>query len=106
MSRRDRTVIVERRNRLPLQYDARLPNWCTWVVQQVCRLFCAKYRPGYPPELYDAILKHGHLPARDLAIDIATGSGQAAKGLSSYFSTVMALDHDSEQLKMHLGRQM
>lgn len=59
----------------------------------------AKYRPGYPPDLYEAILKHGHLPARDLAVDVATGSGQAAKGLSSYFSTVLALDHDSEQLK-------
>ena len=39
------------------------------------------------------------MPAHDLAVDIATGSGQAAKGLSSYFSKVVALDHDNEQLK-------
>ena len=59
----------------------------------------AKYRPDYPQELYEAILKRGKLPARDLAVDTATGSGQAAKGLSSYFTKVIALDNDSEQLK-------
>jgi len=59
----------------------------------------AKYRPDYPQELYEAILKRGKLPARDLAVDAATGSGQAAKGLSPYFAKVIALDHDSEQLK-------
>jgi len=50
-------------------------------------------------ELYETILKRGKLPARDLAVDAATGSGQAAKGLSPYFAKVVALDHDSEQLK-------
>ncbi len=59
----------------------------------------AKFRPEYPRELYETILKRAHLPARGLAIDIATGSGQAAKGLSTYFANVVALDHDSEQLK-------
>ncbi|KAL0018880.1 hypothetical protein WJX77_000859 [Trebouxia sp. C0004] len=38
--------------------------------------------------LYEAILKRGQVPARDLA---ATGSGQAAKGLSPYFAKVVAL---------------
>lgn len=59
----------------------------------------AKYRPEYPPELYKTILHRAKVPAQDIAVDIATGSGQAAKGLSVYFSKVVALDHDDEQLK-------
>lgn len=59
----------------------------------------AKFRPENPPELYKAILHRANLPAHELAIDIATGSGQAAKGLSTYFSKVIALDLDNEQLK-------
>ena len=59
----------------------------------------AKYRPEYPPELYKAILHRAKVPARDVAVDIATGSGQAAKGLSNYFTKVIAIDHDNEQLK-------
>lgn len=59
----------------------------------------AKYRPEYPPELYKAILQQAKVPAQNLAVDVATGSGQAAKGLSIYFSKVIALDHDPEQLK-------
>ena len=59
----------------------------------------AKFRPNYPAELYEMILKHANLPSQGLAVDVATGSGQAAKGLSKYFTTVLALDHDSEQLK-------
>lgn len=59
----------------------------------------AKYRPEYPPELYKVILHRAKVPALELAVDVATGSGQAAKGLSTYFSKVIALDHDAEQLK-------
>jgi hypothetical protein len=35
------------------------------------------YRPDYPDALYDAILQFAALPQRRLAVDVATGSGQA-----------------------------
>lgn len=59
----------------------------------------AKFRPEYPAELYRIILQTASLPSRDLAVDVATGSGQAAKDLSIYFDHVVALDHDNEQLR-------
>lgn len=58
----------------------------------------ASFRPEYPEELYDTILQHANLASRDLAADIATGSGRAAKDLSKYFSRVIALDSSQAQL--------
>ncbi|DBA78306.1 TPA: hypothetical protein ACH3X2_008252 [Trebouxia sp. C0005] len=58
----------------------------------------AKYRPDYPQELYESILKRGKLPARDFTVGAATGSGKAAKGVSP-FAKVIALNHNSEHLK-------
>jgi ubiquinone/menaquinone biosynthesis C-methylase UbiE len=63
----------------------------------------AKFRPEYPAALYDVILQQASLPARDLAVDIATGSGQAAKDLSKRFARVIALDHNADQLQ-HAGK--
>jgi len=62
----------------------------------------AKFRPEYPAALYDVILQQASLPARDLAVDIATGSGQAAKDFSKHFARVIALDHNADQLQ-HAG---
>ena len=59
----------------------------------------AKFRPEYPAELYQLIMQSGNLPDRELAVDIATGSGQAAKDLSKHFAHVIALDHNAEQLQ-------
>ena len=59
----------------------------------------AKYRPDYPAKLYQTIFTHCKLENRALAVDVATGSGQAAKDLSAYFKAVVALDQDPEQLK-------
>lgn len=63
----------------------------------------AKFRPEYPAALYDVILQQAPPPARDLAIDLATGTGQAAKGLSKHFARVIALDHNADQLQ-HAGK--
>lgn len=41
----------------------------------------AKYRPGYPPELFDFILSH--VKGREAAWDCATGNGQAANQLAA-----------------------
>ena len=59
----------------------------------------AKFKPEYPAAPYQNILQHAALPAQDLAVDIATGSGQAAKDLSKYFRHVIALDASPDQLK-------
>ena len=59
----------------------------------------AKFRPDYPQDLYNLILAPSKPTERRLAIDVATGSGQAARGLSAHFERVVALDLDPEQLQ-------
>ena len=56
----------------------------------------ARYRPGYPPALYDWLAS---LPGRrELAWDCATGSGQAAVGLAGRFRRVAATDFSAAQI--------
>lgn len=57
----------------------------------------AKYRPTYPPELFDYIA--GFVSSRELAWDCATGNGQAASALATYFRRVEATDISEAQLK-------
>jgi SAM-dependent methyltransferase len=56
----------------------------------------AAYRPTYPPALFEllaALPRH-----RGLALDCATGNGQAAIGLAEKFDRVLAIDASREQL--------
>jgi SAM-dependent methyltransferase len=53
-------------------------------------------RPGYPSELFAFLA--GVAPARSLALDCATGNGQAALGLAEHFSRVLATDLSPAQL--------
>lgn len=55
-----------------------------------------KYRPTYPPGLFTHLA--GLAPARDLAWDCGTGTGQAAVGLGDHFARVIATDPSTEQL--------
>lgn len=55
-----------------------------------------KYRPTYPQELYDEILKH--VPQKFSCWDCATGNGQVAVVLSKYFNEVFATDISKQQL--------
>lgn len=57
---------------------------------------CARYRPSYQREIYELLASHA--PARDIAWDCGTGSGQAAISLSKYFARVIATDSSKEQL--------
>ncbi|MEW6679184.1 MAG: class I SAM-dependent methyltransferase [Pseudomonadota bacterium] len=56
----------------------------------------ASYRPGYPSGLFAWLA--AQVPARDLAWDCATGSGQAALGLAAHFHQVVATDASADQI--------
>ncbi len=56
-----------------------------------------KYRPRYPSALFAWLAANA--PARDLAVDVATGNGQAAIALSEFFNEVLATDASAAQLK-------
>jgi ubiquinone/menaquinone biosynthesis C-methylase UbiE len=57
----------------------------------------AKYRPTYPPELFQylASLAQEH----DCAWDVGTGNGQAAVELAKFFGKVFATDPSEKQLR-------
>lgn len=56
----------------------------------------AKYRPGYPQQMYDFILVHVHQKRQ--AWDCATGNGQAAIELAKRFDKVYATDISQKQI--------
>jgi len=56
----------------------------------------SRYRPGYPPELIAWVAAQA--PDRRLAVDCATGNGQAAVALAEHFEGVLALDGSLSQL--------
>lgn len=57
----------------------------------------AKYRPDYPAALYSYLATL--TPQRELALDCATGSGQAAVGLAQHFELVIGADGSVAQLQ-------
>jgi ubiquinone/menaquinone biosynthesis C-methylase UbiE len=56
-----------------------------------------RYRPGYPRELVAWVAAQA--PDRLLAVDCATGSGQAAVALAEYFEAIVAVDGSQSQLR-------
>jgi SAM-dependent methyltransferase len=56
------------------------------------------FRPQYPAALFAWLAARA--PARELAWDCGTGSGQAALGLAEHFSRVLATDPDPRQLAL------
>ncbi|KAG7958824.1 hypothetical protein I3843_10G038100 [Carya illinoinensis] len=55
-------------------------------------------RPSYPPELFEFIASK--TPCQDLAWDVGTGSGQAARSLAGIYKNVIATDTSSKQLAL------
>jgi hypothetical protein len=54
-------------------------------------LYCAcRFRPRHPHQVYDIILSHLGADQRSLAVDVATGSGQAAVQLAEDFKQVIS----------------
>lgn len=56
----------------------------------------AKYRPGYPPALFE--LLHALTAIHDVAWDVGTGNGQAAVALAKFFQRVVATDPSLAQI--------
>jgi len=56
-----------------------------------------RYRPGYPEGLIEFLAEAA--PARDLAWDCATGTGQAAVALATRFAKVIATDASAAQIR-------
>jgi SAM-dependent methyltransferase len=56
-----------------------------------------EFRPTYPPELFAYLASVS--PARELAWDCGTGSGQAAVPLAAHFARVFATDASPEQVQ-------
>lgn len=56
----------------------------------------AEYRPSYPAELFAWLADLA--PSRELAVDVGTGTGQAAVALAEYFTAVVGVEASSEQL--------
>jgi len=61
----------------------------------------AKFRPGYPQEVYDRILEFGgpDLKQKGIAVDIGCGSGQATKRLHDFFPKVFGIEPSPQQLE-------
>jgi SAM-dependent methyltransferase len=56
-----------------------------------------RYRPGYPADLIEWVASRA--PDRRLAVDCATGNGQAAIALAGHFEAVLAVDASRAQLE-------
>ncbi|KAK7860231.1 uncharacterized protein LOC111991632 [Quercus suber] len=56
----------------------------------------AKGRPSYPQQLFEFIASK--TPSHDLAWDVGTGSGQAARSLAGIYKNVIATDTSPKQL--------
>lgn len=62
----------------------------------------AASRPAYPAELFAFVTSIA--PARERALDCATGNGQAATGLARHFREVVAIDASAEQIQQAMAR--
>lgn len=62
----------------------------------------AKYRPAYPPELYQFLFSL--VKDKDAAWDCGTGNGQVAMELSKFFAKVTATDISEQQIKNAVRR--
>jgi ubiquinone/menaquinone biosynthesis C-methylase UbiE len=56
----------------------------------------AQFRPTYPAELFEWVA--GLAPRREVAVDLATGNGQAAVALAAHFAKVIGVEPSAQQL--------
>lgn len=53
-----------------------------------------RYRPDYPPELFEHILAAVHADRRERAIDLGAGTGKSTRALLPHFREVIAVEPD------------
>jgi SAM-dependent methyltransferase len=53
-----------------------------------------RYRPGYPPQLFERILAAVSAGRRERAIDLGAGTGKSTRALLSHFREVIAVEPD------------
>jgi SAM-dependent methyltransferase len=58
----------------------------------------ARYRPGYPPAVFDTLRRRYELGADSRVLDLASGTGLVALPLAEIVGEVVALDADDEML--------
>lgn len=56
----------------------------------------SQFRPAYPKELFEYLA--GQTNEHELAWDCGTGNGQAAVGLTAYYTSIIATDPSSSQI--------
>ncbi|GHU07308.1 methyltransferase [Alphaproteobacteria bacterium] len=62
--------------------------------------YYAKYRPIYPPELFDKVIEIFGLDKNDTVLDLGCGTGEISLPLSKYAKKVIAWDPDAGMLKI------
>ncbi|MCD7473093.1 hypothetical protein HAX54_014681 [Datura stramonium] len=70
------------------------------LFSQQAHLYC-KARPSYPHELFNFIASK--TPCHNLAWDVGTGNGQAAKSLAKLYKDVIATDTSPKQLEFAIA---
>lgn len=61
--------------------------------------YYARYRPGYPPELFELLRERYSLGPASRVLDLATGTGQLAIPLAAIVGEVVAVDTEPEMLE-------
>ncbi|MDB1089144.1 class I SAM-dependent methyltransferase [Streptomyces sp. ACA25] len=62
--------------------------------------YYAKYRRGYPPQLFDALEEMFALGAGDVVLDLGCGTGQLTVPLASRVGSVIAMDPEPDMLRL------
>ena len=61
--------------------------------------FYARYRPGYPDEVFQLLRKRFGLDRSSRVLDLGSGTGQIALPIAPYVAEVVAIDPTEDMLK-------
>jgi ubiquinone/menaquinone biosynthesis C-methylase UbiE len=61
--------------------------------------YYARYRPGYPPQLFDHLAEHFGLDRTQTVLDLGCGTGQLAIPIARHVTRVIAVDPEPAMLR-------